>query len=259
MKLRFVLYTLVLALTAVGCARDINVDDVSVASEETVALQQATDGQEYFAGIFLMQGEYAGQIDMYREYLGYESQLSADELRLRAQFTDQVLAGIHEADATFFDRFEEAVESGNQPRIATAMREGGELLMTVLRESPRFQTIVDQLNVDNLKTEDYINEDGSVNEDRIMAKSKELEGILANNIIADQGGGVDALAPCSWAVACVFYAAVVAHNTVAVTANLAVALAVWKWVGVVDAGVAITGSTDPMHMEMLINQIAATQ
>lgn len=92
------------------------------------------------------------------------------------------------------------------------------------------------------------------------AKFNTRDKTINGNFISDKADSLqEELAPCSWAVACVFYAALAVHNTVAITANVAVAAAVWRWVGfweTVAGPGAVEESADVLRMEIVVNDIA---
>ncbi|WPC11015.1 hypothetical protein LEQ03_01080 [Riemerella anatipestifer] len=76
--------------------------------------------------------------------------------------------------------------------------------------------------------------------DMISQKDLELLGERYKSFLTEENLNQE-LAPCSWAVACVYYAAIAVHNTAAITANLAIAGAVAVYLAVKLWGPKIDG------------------
>lgn len=94
-----------------------------------------------------------------------------------------------------------------------------------------------------------------IDENKVLSRTEEYKKLLQNNFITSENS--QELAPCSWAVVCVVYFAVAVHNTAAVTTNVAVALAIWKWTAVTSS--TLQDSQTSLQVERLINEIAIAQ
>lgn len=133
---------------------------------------------------------------------------------------------IKSKDSNYFENFRLEILSGDNIRIQDAIKVGSisiyENLDVIL---PEFQSLMKKIESDKL-IQDMANKDGEITQKDLELLDEKYEKFLMEDNLNEE------LATCSWAVACVYYAALAVHNTVAVTANLAIAGAVAVYLAV---------------------------
>ena len=230
-------------------------------TEETAANPQELNGEQLFAGIYFGFGPYAENLSIYNEQRRKTDQLTEEDKAEVSKRINQLTAAINASDPVFFDNFQQAVTSGNHLTIRGAVKEGAiKFYENMDAIFPEMKAVISQIDED-AKAGVLTDKEGKVDYSKLEAKAGEYENLLKNNMISS-GSDERVMAPCSWAVACVFYAAVAAHNTIAATANLAVVgaaaiyLAVTFWGPGIDEEEA--GRTQSLSTDILINDIASS-
>jgi len=202
-------------------------------------------GEEYFKAIFFMDGELTKSLTAYKTMLRTNPPTNEE-----IDFQNYVLKQLPEG---YFRELKSAIESKKHVAIDAAITKGGDLMLTALRANKKFTEVVDLVNPENIDTKSFLDEKGEISNEQFLKEVKSTESLIKNNIISNESD--EALV--GFAIVWAFYAVVVAHNTIAVTANLAVAAAVWKWVCIVDARDDGTLGTNPtLKYEILVNDLA---
>lgn len=250
---------LVKALMLLGVSVTLSLQSCST-SEEAAQAPDQPSGEELFAGIYFGFGPYAENLSIYNEQRSKIDQLTeADiaDVNLRiSRLTDAIKA----SDSEFFNKFQQDITSGKHIVIRNAIKNGAikfyEHINVIF---PEMKAVISRIDED-AKAGELTLKDGSVDYAKLEAKSDEYQSLLQNNMIsAGEGERVKA---CSWAVACVFYAALAAHNTIAATANLAIVGAAAIYLAVTFWGPGleeeISERSSGLTTDILINDIAVS-
>lgn len=220
-------------------------------NEVTTEQPETISGKELFKSIFFATGEYALKLSSQSSQYEMFQSLSEEAQIDIATKINQLVEVIERNSPDFFADFQEAMYTSNHHIIKTAMEEGSKLVFEGLKEvMPEISAVNEQITADI--ESGLITTDGVIDEGKIELRKAEYERLLNNNIIS--GGREEA---CSLAIVCVVYFAVAAHNTVAVTALAAVAIAGALWLAVtVPEEMIDARSIDPLEYEIMINEIA---
>lgn len=224
-------------------------------AHEATAMQPT--GEALFAAIFFGYGEAAEQLSIYNEQRAKLGQIPEADRKDVEQRLNKLNAAIAANNPNFFTEFKHNISSGDHLVIREGIKQGAIALYANLDSAfPEMKRVVDQVEQD--VENGVILTDGALDKQKLAQKSPQYESLLRNNMISTDDN--IETAACSWAVACVFYAALAAHNTVAATANLAIVgaaaiyLAVTFWgPGLEEEAARVEGN---LTADILINDIA---
>lgn len=205
-------------------------------------------GEEMFQGIFFAYGDFAAAIPSLSKFVEASKDYSPEDRREVEKMIGTLKNLIKEQDATFFDRFKQRVDSRNHQEISSAIKDGAiAIYHNIDAVFPGMSEVIKQMERDGTT------KSGEFDATRIEANMDKYTQLLSNNVL---GSGLEK-APCTWAAACVFYFALAAHNTVAVTANVVAAGALFVYLGVKFWGPGIeTNANGELEHEIMVDQIA---
>ncbi|WP_454045219.1 hypothetical protein [Chryseobacterium sp. Marseille-Q8038] len=222
-------------------------------------MAQEYSGEELFEGIFFAYGDFAKNIESHKEIVEKVNAAPADQKDLFNKRFSNFVKSVKTKDADYFENFKKEILSGDNSNIQNAIKNGSiHIYENVAIILPEFQPIMDKLEQDE-ELQNMVAEGGEISQEDLKNLNVKYQKFLAQNY------DVEAI-PCSWAVACFYYAALAIHNTVAVTANLAVAGAVAIYLGVTWWGPKLTSprkgksisvmNEDYLKFELFVQEIA---
>ncbi|MEJ5049614.1 hypothetical protein WH221_07225 [Chryseobacterium culicis] len=222
-------------------------------------MAQEYSGEELFEGIFFAYGDFAKNIESHKEIVEKVNAAPADQKDLFNKRFSNFVKSVKTKDADYFENFKKEILSGDNSNIQNAIKNGSiHIYENVAIILPEFQPIMDKLEQDE-ELQNMVAEGGEISPEDLKNLNVKYQKFLAQNY------DVEAI-PCSWAVACFYYAALAIHNTVAVTANLAVAGAVAIYLGVTWWGPKLTSprkgksisvmNEDYLKFELFVQEIA---
>ncbi|MDR7371994.1 hypothetical protein [Flavobacterium aquidurense] len=208
---------------------------------------------ELFKSIFFGVGEFAVHINQLKSKIDLTNNLKGDKRTEVVSKLDILVKEIKTKNPSFFPEFKQLITSGDQRKVQVAI----ELGSTMIKEN--FEVIFPELKKVFLKVKSDIytgklklNKEDSfktyMQTFQTAIDKGEYDSLLRKNMITDEN---EFLVPCTWAVACVAYFAIAAHNTVAVTALIYFKFAFWgpsinggnqvTYDGAIDNGLDYTG------------------
>ncbi|MEL6143432.1 MAG: hypothetical protein AAFU67_17645, partial [Bacteroidota bacterium] len=218
MKKSFYLLLLVLAVVLVGCG------DTEKIAEESPSI---FSGEDYFAGIFMLQGEVVDKISLYDRISLKEDLLSHPQAAEQLEsLTGQIIQKVNMVAPTYFNELANAIESDNHFAIQEQIRRGAKLYTDAVWSMPEFSDALKlaAAEVDDIDLADFYREDGTLDHHLL---SQELRNISSE----------DPSKACSIVAFCVAWIWVAVAQDVAAVLNVAaainVAAAVAAWVEVV--------------------------
>ena len=117
-----------------SCNQDGVDPELPTGPEKASARLKYSQGEELFRGIFLLEGEVAGKIDMYQQFLAEmaEQRKKNPEFdKVRAEYNSKVVKKVKELDKRFLDRLEAAVASKEYDAISRVFEHGSLLLKSI--------------------------------------------------------------------------------------------------------------------------------
>lgn len=273
-KIKFTLITISgLIFLASACRKDTLVkeekkpESISYDVQSTASIPEETLEKDIFLSIMFGYGSKASSISLHAEQVQMIEGMNEEDLSELRYYLDKLYKEIRLNDYTFFQTFTQRILSHDHQEIRTAIEEA--TLKIYLHGESVFpgQTAMVEKIKEDIQNEVIITE-GTVDYDKLRARmdyykeqlnpsSEPSSEMLDQNFISSNEQ--TALVPCSWAVACVFYAALAVHNTIAVTVNIAFAAAVWRWIGLwqtVAGPKSSLAESDILKVEQMIDEIA---
>lgn len=232
-------------------------DDSSNITENNEKLD--FNGKQLFKSIYFGTGEFAKNIYQLERLSEVSKGISENEKIKFEEKIDNLIQKIDETNPLFFNNFKLNISSGNHQLIQQTIQEGAFVMQENIEIIfPELKKVIakvkEDVNSGKLKFEK--NEGINDYEKKLTEafNNKEYDELLKSNMIT----GEAALVPCTWAVACVVYFAIAAHNTVAVTALIYFKVAFWG--PSIDKKNNVNGNiaegSDSLNTELLINEIA---
>lgn len=205
-------------------------------------------GEEMFQGIFFAYGEFATMIPSLDKFAQAAKNYSVEDKRDVEKMVNKLCGLINEQNPMFFDQFERKISSKNHQEISSAIKDGAIAIYDNIEVVfPGITEVMKEME------KDATTKSGGFDAARIEANKDKYTELLNNNILSS---GLEK-APCSWAVACVYYAALAAHNTIAVTANIVAAGAIFVYLGVKFWGPGIEAQdASQLEHEIMVDEIA---
>lgn len=210
-------------------------------------------GEQLFKSVMFGTGEFAKTVPTLAEVNNkYASITPEQKIQIESRI-DELVSSIKTENSSFFNDFKMQIVSGNHNEIKNALESASiEIADRLEILVPGFNKIKSTIEQD-IAQGNFIT-DKKIDSKRIEEKSEEYTNLLKENFVSTPE---ESLAPCSWAVVCVAYFAVAVHNTAAVTANIAVALNVWKWLAITSSdSVESNLNKNSLQVEILINELA---
>ncbi|MCD9618827.1 hypothetical protein [Chryseobacterium gleum] len=222
-------------------------------------MAQEYSGEELFEGIFFAYGDFAKNIPSHKEIVEKINAAPADQKELFNERFSNFVKSVKTKDADYFDNFKKDILSADNSNIQNAIKNGSiHIYENVAVILPEFQPIMDKLEQDE-ELQNMVAEGGEISQEDLNNLNVKYQKFLAENYDVE-------MTPCSWAVACFYYAALAVHNTVAVTANLAIAGAVAIYLGVTWWGPKLTSpkkgkslsvmNEDYLKFELFVQEIS---
>jgi len=211
---------------------------------------QGDTGSDLFKSVMFGTGDFAKKVSSLKASNARYEQLSyKDKTEIDARIT-LLIQAIEKNDPEFFTVFKKRLTSKDHAEVKEAIKMASlgiadniEIILPGFTEKLKPRIEADMKNGSMLT-------DNAIDQKKLKDKIDEYKNIIQTN----NGQGEAEVAPCSWAVACVAYFAVAVHNTLAVTANVGVALAVWKYVGIWSAA-PTTDEQSQLQLEIMVNDI----
>ncbi|MRN16321.1 hypothetical protein D1000_05715 [Riemerella anatipestifer] len=228
-------FLLVINLLLSSCSKEID-RYLDLSDDKEISIQKNRfSGEEIFQGIFFGYGNFAKKLPLHKDIVNQINSAPAHQKKLFEDRFKNFVSTIKSKKTNYFENFRLEILSGDNIRIQEAIKIGSiniyENLDIIL---PEFQSLMKKIESDKLV------HDISSKGDMISQKDLELLGERYKSFLTEENLNQE-LAPCSWAVACVYYAAIAVHNTAAITANLAIAGAVAVYLAVKLWGPKIDG------------------
>jgi len=210
---------------------------------------QGDTGSDLFKSVMFGTGDFAKQIPSLKASNERYEQLSYQDKRETDARINQLIQVIEKNDPEFFNLFKKRLISKDHAEVKEAIRMASlgiadniEIILPGFTEKLKPRIEADVQNGSMLT-------DNAVDQNKLKSKIDEYKNIIQTN-----SGQDGAEAPCTLGIACVVYFAVAAHNTLAVTANVAVALSVWKYAGFWSAA-PTTDEQSQLQLEIMVNDI----
>lgn len=224
----------------------------SMLQEEVIP--ETFTGEEYFEGIFFAFGPFAEKLQYHDENLRKQAEFPQEFLLQERDKVGKLLTKINEVSPDYFNDLKFAIETQNYAKTEQALADGGMLLyenIQLVYPDMGFERLTEQIKADINSGE--LTTDGEFDRSKLTAKTDEYERLLTKNFINSGGDHDEAVGSRTvvFAVACVFYFAVVAHNALGVTVAAAVAVvAVGALALAVEVEIAGPGNGGPQQGEV---------
>ena len=213
------------------------------------------DGQDYFIGIFFGVNSYGQTLNFHNSVNSQFATLSGAEQKQILAKTNDLVSEIQEDNPYFFSNFYREIESKDPIRIQTAIGTGSKMLYEHLELLyPGIESEIKKMNDEIASV--AMDKEGNIDKEKAQTVISKYESILSNNILSNNEDNVQAL---GFAIVWAVYAAAAVHNTIALTANVAVvgAAAIYLAVTFWGPGLSPVGpADDSLPIELLIAEIA---
>ncbi|GAA3755105.1 hypothetical protein [Flavobacterium ginsengiterrae] len=175
---------------------------------------------ELFKSIFFGVGEFAVHINQLKSKIDLTNSLKGDKRIEVVNKLDLLVKEIKTKNPSFFPEFKQLVTSGDQRKVqlgielgSTMIKENFEVIFPELKKV--FRKVKSDIYTGKLKLNKQDSFKTYIETFQTAIDKGEYDSLLKKNMITDEN---ETVVPCTWAVACVAYFAIAAHNTVAVTA-----------------------------------------
>ncbi|SFD40577.1 hypothetical protein [Flavobacterium phragmitis] len=176
---------------------------------------------ELFKSIFFGIGEFASKIDQLKTNVQLIDNLKNDQRTEMLNKLDILIKEINTKNPSFLPEFKELITSGDQRKVqiaieagSTMIKENFEVIFPDLKQV--FQKVKSDIHTGKLKISQKDDFKTYMETFQNELEKGEYNSLLRKNMITDDGD--EYIVPCTWAVACVIYFALAAHNTIAITA-----------------------------------------
>lgn len=255
-RLKFLLAAFVITVLTLGiysCQKD---TENEIASLNIIETRSSLSGQEYFKGIFFGIGNFGDKLKYHSQvnetYHGLDENLKIEI----NQKIDAMIVQIQDQNSNFFEKFRTEIDSKDPIRVRDAIGNGSKLIYEYINILyPNTKKAID--DVAEKIDQTCITDSGTLDFEKLNEVTNNHDEILSNNILSSNEDNPQA----AFAVVWFFYAAAAAHNTIGVTANVAVVgaaavyLAVKFWGPSLDNWGRTYDSSDTLELEMLISEI----
>ncbi len=216
-------------------------------------------GEDYFNGVFFGRGAVADAIPEIRDvYSMSTGGLSDEDLAAAEADQDRLVQLMKDRDPTFFDRFESAVESGDQVAITSAIDEGSALATLSFLDTPEGRAAFDDAQTPENITE--ITAQFNAQQSTKQLTESEVEAILSDVDEWSKSDGAAANASANklcLVLAIVVLAVLLLALLIGIVVGLAVWLAIWLWTYFWSALSANQSYTE-LQVEQMIGSLADT-
>lgn len=185
---------------------------------------QKYSGEELFQSIFFAYGDFSKNISMHRDIISKIELAPAEQKQAFIKRFNNFVNNVKTKNPSYFENFKSDILSGDNTTIQTAIGYGSiSIYENIAVIMPEIQPVLDKLEQD--KQLESIVASGEISQQDFDSLNEKYQQFLSENYQMQPEG-------CSWAVACVIYAALAVHNTVALTTNIAAAGAIAVYLGV---------------------------
>lgn len=253
-SLKSFFYLLTSSLVFTACSSDMNLDEgVNKSEQKNInsinSVQEIYSGKELFKSIFFAYGDFAKKIPMYKESIELMNRSSKEQLDLFDNRFDLFAEQIERQKPSFFDDFKRDIESKDHLVIEKALKYGSLMIYNNVDVLfPELSVVLTKLD-DDPEVSRIINKEGDLTEEDIQFVSDKADEMM------------QVLSPCGPTV-CVAYFALAIHNTVGLTMNVGVYLAIKWWGPKLDSpkkSKIIDNPHSNLQFEMFVNEIAMAQ
>lgn len=180
-------------------------------------------GKELFKSVFFGIGETANKLDIYKKQVSAFNSFDENTKQEAISRIDRLIDEIEKNNPGYFENFKQQIISTSHTEIDSAIDEGGikiyENLSTI---SPNFEQIVNKVKKDIAEDNVKFKTIQDANEYLETYYDGKYDDLLDDNMLYEP-------LACGPAVVCVAYFVLAVHNTLAVTANVYLAFALWGW------------------------------
>lgn len=223
---------------------------VSCTQYDDSTINRDFSAKDVFKSVMFGTGEFASNLSIFDAQQKSIENIEKPQKEEMLKNIDLLVNAIETDNPNYFNTFKEKIKSKNHNEIQLAIKEGGKYIENNLKAIiPDYETVYQNIKSDiaNKKDDFKTIEDVDNYVSSLQSSNNEL---LHKNMITSES----ALSPCSWAIACVVYFVLAAHNTVAVAANVYLVFALWG--PKLDKPDLSVSSDDSLREEMLVQEIA---
>lgn len=185
---------------------------------------QKYSGEELFQSIFFAYGDFSKNISMHQDIIAKIEVAPTEQKQAFIKRFNNFANNIKTKNPSYFENFKRDILSGDNTTIQNAIGTGSiSIYENIGVIMPEIQPVLDKLEQDEQL--ESIVASGEISQQDFDSLNEKYQKFLSENYQMQPEG-------CSWAVACVIYAALAIHNTVALTANIAAAGAIAVYLGV---------------------------
>lgn len=225
---------------------------VSCNQYDDLSLNKDYSAKDVFKSVIFGTGEFAKNISIFNEQSKSIERLDINQKDKMLNNIELLVTAIENENPSFFNSFKRKIKSGNHNEINSAIEEAGKVIENNLKVIiPNYESILKNIKSDIVKNQDNFQTTEGINNYVNNFKNKNNE-LLNKNIITNDDA---TLSPCTWAIACVVYFVLAAHNTVAVAANVYLVFALWGWK--LSKPNLKQAESDTLKSEILVQEIAS--
>lgn len=225
---------------------------VSCEQYDETPIDKDFSAKDVFKSVMFGTGEFALNLSIFDAQQKSVENIEIAQKEEMLKNIDLLVDAIETDNPNYFNTFKKKIKSKNYNEIQLAIKEGGKYIENNLKAIiPDYEAFYQNVKSDiaNKKDDFKTIEDVDNYVSSLQSSNNEL---LHKNMITSES----ALIPCTWAIACVVYFVLAAHNTVAVAANVYLVFALWGPKLSKPEKIALE---DNLREEMLVEEIANIQ
>jgi len=225
---------------------------VSCEQYDETPIDKDFSAKDVFKSVMFGTGEFALNLSIFDAQQKSVENIEIAQKEEMLKNIDLLVDAIETDNPNYFNTFKKKIKSKNYNEIQLAIKEGGKYIENNLKAIiPDYEAFYQNVKSDiaNKKDDFKTIEDVDNYVSSLQSSNNEL---LHKNMITSES----ALIPCTWAIACVVYFVLAAHNTVAVAANVYLVFALWGPKLSKPGKIALE---DNLREEMLVEEIANIQ
>lgn len=205
--------------------------------------------KDVFKSVMFGTGEFASNLSIFDAQQKSIENIEIVQKKEMLRNIDLIVDAIETEKPNYFNTFKEKIKSKNHNEILLAIKEGGKHIESNLKAiTPNYETFYKNVKSDISNKKDGFKTIEDIN-NYVSSLSNDNE-LLHKNMITSE----NELVPCTWAIACLVYFVLAAHNTVAVAANIYLVFALWG--PKLDKPNMFMSSDDTLREEILVQEIA---
>lgn len=226
---------------------------ISCQQYDETPISKDFSAKDVFKSVMFGTGEFASNLSIFDAQQKSVENIETAQREEMLKNIELLVNAIESKNPNYFNAFKEQIKSKNHNDIQFAIKEGGQHIENNLKAIiPNYETFYQNVKSDIANKKDDFKTIEDVNNyvSNLQSNNNEL---LHKNMITSES----ALSPCTWAIACVVYFVLAAHNTVAVAANVYLVFALWG--PNLDNPTLKVESDDTLREEMLVEEITNIQ